>query len=105
MTIPKEILPLLGKWRQVAPWDSDDYLSEYLVGYEAGTFTVTGKDLQDDEEFFIYDISWDGAVLRFRSLMPSTGREGINEFRAVREKVIESRFTFTIVEELYHENL
>jgi hypothetical protein len=91
---------IVGRWRHVAAWDSDDYLSEYEVTFDGKQFTVTGHDLNDGEEFEITYVSWDGASLRFRSLMPSTRREGLNEFRLLSDGSIESRFTFTVVEKL-----
>lgn len=32
--------------------------------------------------------------------MPSTGRVGVNEFKLKRDGSVQSRFTFTVVEEL-----
>jgi len=91
---------LVGRWRHVAPWDSDDYLAEYQVSFDGQKFAVTGHDLNDGEHFEITDISWDGATLRFRSLMPSTRREGLNEFTPQPDGSVESRFTFTVVERM-----
>lgn len=92
---------LLGTWHHVAPWDSDDYLTEYVVSVENGAPAVAARDLNDNEAFVISAVSWDGAVLRFRSLMPSTGREGLNEFRVAANGEVECRFTFTVVEQLH----
>jgi len=91
---------LVGRWRHVAPWDSDDYLAEYQVAFDGTHFTVSGHDLNDGELFEISDVSWDGVTLRFRSIMPSTQRKGLNEFRALPDGSLESRFTFTVVEKL-----
>jgi hypothetical protein len=89
---------LVGRWRHAAPWDGDDYLAEYHVTFDGKQFSVSAYDLNDGERFEISEISWDGVTLRFRSLMPSTRREGLNEFRALPDGSIESRFTFTVVE-------
>jgi hypothetical protein len=91
---------LVGRWRHAAAWDSDDYLAEYQVTFDGNQFAVSGHDLNDGEKFQISDVSWDGATLRFRSLMPSTRREGLNEFRALSDGSVESRFTFTVVERM-----
>jgi len=92
---------LVGSWRHSASWDSDDYLAEYIISIEADAVVVSAHDLQDGEEFIISEIKWNGHVLSFRSLMPSTGREGLNEFELSAQGVLKSRFTFTVVEELH----
>jgi hypothetical protein len=35
-----------------------------------------------------------------KSKMPSTGRIGLNEFRLKKDGKVQSRFTFTVVEEM-----
>jgi hypothetical protein len=91
---------LLGKWVSTFPWDGDDYRSEYEVFERDGSIDIRAMDLDDGEEFEISDITWDGEWLRFRSLMPSTGRAGLNEFRLIGPDRVETRFTFTVIEEL-----
>ncbi len=91
---------LLGKWAHTAPWDSDDYLAEYTIAQKGKTLSVAGVDLNDGEKFKISGVTWDGRWLRFKSLMPSTGRVGLNEFRLKANGKIESRFTFTVLEEM-----
>ena len=91
---------IVGRWRQVAPWDGDDYLSEYTIAFDGNKFSVSAQDLNDGEAFQISDVSWDGEALRFRSFMPSTRREGLNEFRVLSDGTIESRFTFTVINKL-----
>jgi hypothetical protein len=100
LLVPEAARPFLGNWRHVAPWSGDDYLAEYLVSWEIGALSVVGRDLSDGETFQISDISFDGRVLRFRSFMPSTRREGVNEFSLTATGEIESRFTFTVVERM-----
>jgi len=97
LLVPEAARPFLGSWRHVAPWSGDDYLAEYVVSWEKGALSVSGCDLNDGETFQISDVSFDGRVLRFRSLMPSTRREGVNEFSLTGAGEIESRFTFTVV--------
>jgi hypothetical protein len=84
----------------LAPWDSDDYLAEYVISIENGAPVVTARDLNDGEEFVISEARWDGKALTFRSLMPSTRREGINEFSLTPSGELQTRFTFTVVERL-----
>jgi len=95
---PKE---LVGTWVHKAPDDSDDdYRSAYTVSVRRGSPTVTAVDLYDGEKFKISEVSWDGAWLRFKSKMPSTGREGLNEFRLKKNGKVQSRFTFTVITEM-----
>jgi len=91
---------LLGTWVHALPWDSDEYLAEYSISLADGALSVAGFETNGGEEFVISDVEWDGEWLRFRSLMPSTGRVGTNEFRLVQADRIESRFTFTVIEEM-----
>lgn len=94
---PKEFL---GSWKHPAPWDSDDYLAEYTVSLRRGRPAVSAVDLNDGERFRISEVSWDGEWLRFKSKMPSTGRVGLNEFKLKSDGSVQSRFTFTVVEEM-----
>jgi hypothetical protein len=94
---PKEFV---GKWQHVSPWNGDDYLAEYTVSLRGGRPAVSGFDLSDGEAFKISGVSWDGKFLRFQSKMPSTGRIGVNEFKLKKDGSIQSRFTFTVVEEM-----
>lgn len=98
--VPQKLKLILGKWRHPTPWDSNDYLTEYVISYKDGKPVVTGKDVQDGEDFIVSDVSWDGHVLRFKTLMPSTGREGINEMWLLKKDVLKVKFTFTETEEL-----
>lgn len=95
--IPKQ---LLGKWAHALPWDSADYLSEYDVSLKKGQPSVSGVDANDGERFKISKVSWDGKCLRFTSFMPSTKRIGLNELRLKKNGRVESRFTFTVTEEM-----
>jgi hypothetical protein len=91
---------LVGTWVHAAPWDSDDYLAEYTIALRRGRPVVSAVDLSDGERFRISEVSWDGAWLRFKSKMPSTGRIGFNEFRPKKGGSLQARFTFTVVEEM-----
>jgi hypothetical protein len=94
----------IGKWKHVAPWDSDDYLAVYEIsGTEVSPFVV-GKDLNDDEEFVISDVQWINGALIFTSFMPSTKRSGLNKFWLSTSGRLKSEFTFTVVEELVRES-
>ena len=90
---------LVGTWRHPSDWDSEDWLAEYTISVVEGRPVISARDINDGEEFTISDVVWDGTVLRFRSLFPSTGREGLNEFTLLPTGGLRSRFTFTVVEE------
>jgi hypothetical protein len=100
MDFSQRLEALVGTWQHLAPWDSDDYLAEYVISIENGAPVVTARDLNDGEEFVISEARWDGKALTFRSLMPSTRREGINEFSLTPSGELQTRFTFTVVERL-----
>ncbi len=100
MTSETNLQSLVGRWVHVLPDDNDDHVAEYAISIHRGKPVVKARDLQDSEKFIITDVTWDGAVLRFKSLMPSTKREGINEFSLLPNGNIHSRFTFTYVEEM-----
>lgn len=82
------------------PWDSDDYLSEYVIAGSEEEPKVTAKDLNDGEEFIISNAKWEQGVLVFESFMPSTKRHGINKFSLSSDGSLKSEFTFTVVESL-----
>jgi hypothetical protein len=92
-----------GRWVHAAPYDSDDYWAIYEVLGTADNPIVKAHDTQDGENFEITNITWDGEVLKFESLMPSTGRRGVNKFRFLEDGMIESEFTFTVIEKMKKE--
>ena len=91
---------LIGTWIHSLPGDSEDYFAEYQISERRGKPTVSAIDLTDGEKFKISRVSWDGEWLRFTSLMPSTRRIGLNEFRLKKNGRLASRFTFTVLEEM-----
>ena len=91
---------LEGKWVSTMPHDTDDYLVEYIITSNENGFDVSARDLQDDEQMEITNIKWDGDTLSFKSYMPSTERSGFAQFRLKSDGNIESKFTFTVLEEL-----
>ena len=91
---------LEGRWVSSLPFDSDDYLMEYHITKRGADIQVSAKDLQDGEVMEISDVKWDGFILSFKSFMPSTQRVGFSQFRIISNGNIESKFTFTVLEEL-----
>lgn len=90
----------VGKWVSSQPFDSDDYLVEYTITKAGSSLTIEARDYRDGESMEISDITFDGNTLEFVSLMPSTGRRGLNRFSIKESDVIVSEFTFTVVETL-----
>jgi|WetSurMetagenome_2_1015567.scaffolds.fasta_scaffold00201_7 hypothetical protein len=86
---------LIGKWVHIEEWDTDDWMSEYDISGTENNIIIKAKDHNDGEEYEISNIKWNGQVLEFVSVMPSTGRKGINKFRIKSENELESEFTFT----------
>ena len=84
-------------------WDSDDYLAIYEIGGTSTNPEVTAWDTVDNESFEVSQINWNGQVLSFETLMPSTKRRGINRFKLLDDDNIESEFTFTVVETMHRE--
>lgn len=91
---------LKGEWKHGAEWDSDDYLSLYVISGTEESPEVYAKDMSDGEEFVITDIGFQKDTLTFKSLMPSTKRLGLNRFKLSEDGSIEAEFTFTVVERL-----
>ena len=96
----KKYSDLVGVWIQSLPWDSDDYLSEYVISGSEEEPKVSAKDLSDGEEFIISNVKWEQGVLSFVSIMPSTARHGLNKFSLSSDGGLTSEFTFTVVESL-----
>jgi len=95
---------IIGKWKHIAPWDSDDYLAVYEISGTEVRPVVAGKDLNDNEEFIISNVQWVNGTLIFTSFMPSTKRSGLNKFWLSETGGLKSEFTFTVVEELVRES-
>lgn len=87
-----------GQWKHAPPWDSDDYLTLYVISGTEYEPVVTGKDLNDGEAFEISDVVWLDNKLCFTSLMPSIQRKGINKFKVNDQGDITAQYSFTVVE-------
>jgi hypothetical protein len=82
--------PLVGTWVT----DEEDSRAEFTISMSAGGFAVTGHDISDGEAFVISNISWNGEVLRFDSLMPSTQYAARHAVRMAPDgKTMEHEFT------------
>jgi len=60
--------PLVGSWETKEGYSS----AIFTISVKNGKFVVTGVDERDGEVFEISGVSWDGKLLQFTSLMPST---------------------------------
>ena len=80
--------PLIGTW--ILP---DDTPAEYTVTALGDAPSVSGVDTSDGEVFVISDVHWDGTVLRFTSLMPSTSYELTHTLRALDAETVEHEWT------------
>src|SRR5262245_37845532 len=82
---------LVGTWQ-----DADqDYGSmvQFTIRASGGSFKVTGVDTHDGERLSISKVRWDGRVLRFTSLVPSTRHRGEYAFEAVSSSEVLIRYT------------
>jgi hypothetical protein len=61
---------LVGTWRDA----DEDYGSsvQFTIRAAGAVFEVVGLDTYDGERLSISNVSWDGHVLRFDSVVPST---------------------------------
>ena len=80
--------PLIGTW--ILP---DDTPAEYTVHALGDTPAISGVDSSDGEVFVISDALWDGTMLRFTSLMPSTSYELTHVMRALDDGSVEHEWT------------
>src|SRR4051794_16095887 len=90
----------VGTWVSAQPFDSDDYLVEYTISRVGSRYQVTAKDYRDGEPMEISEVKLNRGCLQFRSVMPSTGRTGINRFTLKDSETILTEFTFTVLESL-----
>jgi hypothetical protein len=83
---------LLGTWRDP---DVDGLTVLFSVTAAGDTFDVQGLDTSDGEKLVISDVRWDGSVLTFVSLVPSTAHRVEYEFETVTQSEVIVRFTNT----------
>ena len=54
-------------------WAASDSSVRYSINPKGATFEVSAVDSEDGEALVISNVDWDGRVLRFTSVCPSTG--------------------------------
>jgi hypothetical protein len=69
---------LSGTWVNA---DGDRHV-EFSIEPSATGIVVTGRETLHGEGFVISDVTWDGCVLRFWSVLPSTGYRAGHALRA-----------------------
>jgi hypothetical protein len=79
--------PLTGVW---APTDST---ARYTIRAMGATFEVSAVDGHDGEELIVSGVQWDGTVLQFVSLCPSTNWKVEHSVRVTPGGGIEHRYT------------
>ena len=86
---------IFGTWAN----DPENPSVEWDV-YPVGTdVDVAGIDAEDGEKFEVSHVTFDGTVLRFRAVMPSTGHVTEHELRLLDDGRAEHRVT--LIEQLH----
>jgi len=68
------MLPNLHKLKRLeGTWYHPDTSAEFRVRVLQTKVAVSGVDNEDGERFTVSNVEWDGQVLSFTSVMPSTG--------------------------------
>jgi hypothetical protein len=67
LTNPDKAQRLHGTWYHA------ETSAEYTIRVLRTKVTVSGVDTDDGEKFIVSDVVWDGTVLGFTTVMPSTG--------------------------------
>jgi len=74
----ESVTPLLSRHVLIGTWrDSDHEIGSsirFTVAASGAGFSVRAVDTYDGEELQISDVRWNGHVLHFTCLVPSTGR-------------------------------
>lgn len=72
--------------------------SEYGIDVDNHNIKVVGRDRLDGEEYVISDVEWDGKILRFASLIPSTGRIGRHVLLHLQSGLTSYKYSITEIE-------
>jgi hypothetical protein len=86
----KAVHPLVGTWRDAAGEIGSSV--QFTVRAASATFEVAGVDTGDGEILSISNMRWDGRVLCFESLVPSTAHQVAYVFE-VSSSEIRVRYT------------
>ena len=83
---------LVGTW---GPDEEGDSNIHFTVTRHGKSLAVTARDVYDGEVLRVQRIAWDGKVLRFETLTPSTGSTMSHELEATSASTATYRFTIS----------
>ena len=88
--------PLVGTWAQKARLDDPDtsYVT-FTISLRDRKLVVDGVDTSDGEKLVISDVRWDGKVLEFTSVCPSTHWKAKHVFRVREPGLADHQVTYT----------
>jgi hypothetical protein len=87
VTNPDRLRRLQGTWRHRGT------SAEFTIRVLKTRIVVSGVDTNDGERFAVSDVSWDGKVLSFITLMPSTRWRVVHRVTPNRGSTIRHEFT------------
>lgn len=83
--------PLVGTWRFADPFNA----VEFRIAAAPDGFEVQVVDADDETRAEVYDVVWDGEVLRLAVHWPSTGRFTKYALRALTKDSVGVDFTYS----------
>jgi hypothetical protein len=83
---------LAGRWMDA---DENGTPVQFTFRPTGRTFDVAGIDTSDGERLVISDVRWDGRILSFTSLVPSTSHVVTYEFEVTAPSEVAVRYTLT----------
>jgi hypothetical protein len=83
--------PLVGSWRD---GDPDGSTVRFVIRASGAAFDVRVVDTHDGEEIDVSKVTWDGQVLRFSTLVRSSGRRADYEVRSISPSEVSLRLSY-----------
>jgi hypothetical protein len=83
--------PLAGSWRD---GDPDGSTIRFVVRATGAAFDVRVVDTHDGEEIEVSKVTWNGQVLRFRTFVPSSGRQAKYEMQSISPSEVSLRLSY-----------
>jgi len=74
-------------------WCHPDTSAEFTIRVLKTKVAVAGVDVDDGEKFIVSDVEWDGSVLSFTTLMPSTGWKVLHRISPNRGNTVRHEYT------------
>ena len=91
-TADRRAAALVGTW---GPDEEGDSNIHFTVTRHGKSLAVTARDVYDGEVLRVQRIAWDGKVLRFETLTPSTGSTMSHELESTSASTATYRFTIS----------